>query len=56
MPSNYDNTYHWEYSKPSYDTQEEKLKFQTIKEADYIYEKTVPREPTRVEEVNYIDW
>jgi hypothetical protein len=51
MPSQYDNTYHYEYSKPVYDTPEEKIKFQTIREADYVLETRAPREPTREEEL-----
>lgn len=56
MPSQYDNTYHWEYSKPTYDTVEEELKFKTIREADYVLENKAPREPNRQEELEYLDW
>lgn len=51
MPSQYDNTYHHEYSKPTYDTVEDKIKFQTIREADHVLELRPPREPTREEEL-----
>ena len=51
MPSQYDNSYHYKYSEPTYDTPEDKLKFQAIREADYVLELKPPREPTRAEEV-----
>ncbi|CDW76650.1 UNKNOWN [Stylonychia lemnae] len=56
MPSQYDNTYHFEYSKPTYDTVEDKIKFQTIREADEVLELKTSREPTREEEIQYLDW
>jgi hypothetical protein len=56
MPSQYDTTYHYEYSKPSYDSAEEESKFKAIREADYVLEKRAPREPTREEELEYLDW
>jgi hypothetical protein len=56
MPSQYDNTYHWEYSRPSYDSKEEEEKFKLIREADTVLELKPPREPTRKEELEYIDW
>ena len=56
MPSQYDNTYHYHYSEPVYDTPEDKIKFQTIREADYVLEKKPAREPTREEELQYMDW
>ena len=56
MPSQYDNTYHWQYSKPSYDTPEEEAKFKAIHEADHVLELRPPREPTRKEELDYMEW
>ncbi len=56
MPSQYDNTYHYEFSQPVYDTVEDKKKFQTIREADYVLELAPPREPTREEEKEYMQW
>jgi hypothetical protein len=56
MPSQYDSTYHWEYSKPTYDTPEEEAKFKAIHEADAVFERRPSREPTRAEELEYIDW
>ena len=56
MPSQYDNTYHWEYSKPTYDTVEDEIKFKTIQEADYVFELKPPSEPTRKQELDYIQW
>jgi ornithine cyclodeaminase/alanine dehydrogenase-like protein (mu-crystallin family) len=56
MPSQYDNTYHWEYSKPSYDSVEEEAKFKAIHEADLVFEVTPSREPTREEQLQYLNW
>jgi hypothetical protein len=56
MPSHYDTSYHYEYSKPNYDTLDDKINAQQVKEADYIWEKAPPREPTREEELEYIEW
>ena len=56
MPSNWDNTYHYEYSKPTYDNENERLKQEAIREADYILEPVPPREPTREEELEYMKW
>jgi hypothetical protein len=56
MPSQYDNSYHWEYSKPTYDSLEEEAKFKTIHEADEVLEIRPPREPTHAEELEYLDW
>ena len=51
MPSQYDNTYNFDFSKPVYDTYEDKIKFQTIREADEVLELKPAREPTREEEL-----
>jgi hypothetical protein len=56
MPSQYDNTYHWEFSKPTYDSVEDQIKYQTIKEADYVLEAAPPRLPNREEEKEYMNW
>ena len=56
MPSSYDTSYHNEYSKPTYDTIEDQIKYQTLREADYVLEPAPPREPTREEEVEYLNW
>ena len=53
MPSHYDNSYHYHYSKPNYDTVEDQIKYQTIREADAVLEVAIPREPTRAEEIEY---
>ena len=47
MPSQIDNTYHKLYSKPTYDTVEDQIRQQRIREADYILEAAVPPIPTR---------
>lgn len=56
MPSQYDTTYHWEYSKPTYDTVEEEAKFKAIHESDHVFEIRPVRDPTRAEELEYLDW
>jgi hypothetical protein len=56
MPSQYDNTYHWEHSKPTYDSVEDKSKFDAIREADYIFELAPPSDPTRQDELGYMKW
>lgn len=56
MPSQVDNSYNWEYSRPSFDSPEEELRQQAIHEADTIFEMRPPREPTREEELEYIKW
>ena len=47
MPSFWDNTYHWEYSKPTYDSENDEIKQKAQREADYIFEPAPPREPNR---------
>jgi hypothetical protein len=56
MPSQFDNTYHYEYSKPTFDSEEDRIKFQAQRETDYIFEVRPPREPTREEELQYLEW
>lgn len=56
MPSHYDNTYHYEYSKPTYDDEADKIYHRKVRESDYILEAKPPREPTREEELQYLDW
>ena len=56
MPSSWDSSYNGEYSKPTYDSVEDQIKYQTIREADYVLEVAPPREPTRQEELEYMDW
>ncbi len=56
MPSQFDSSYNWEYSKPSYDTPEEEIKTQKIREADYVFELKPPKEPSRSDELEYMDW
>jgi hypothetical protein len=47
MPSQFDTTYHREYSQPSYDTVENQIRTQRIREADEILELAVPDLPDR---------
>jgi hypothetical protein len=56
MPTQIDNTYHYEFSKPTYDTEADKKKFQIIREADYVLENRPPSEPTRADELQYMEW
>ena len=56
MPSQFDNSYHNEFSKPTYDSDKDKIWYQTMREADYVFELAPPRQPTREEELQYMDW
>jgi hypothetical protein len=56
MPSQFDTSYQNEYAKPTFDSEDDKRKYEIIREADYVLERVVPRLPTRDEEINYIDW
>jgi hypothetical protein len=49
-------SYNSDYSQPTYDSIDDKKKYQEIREADYILEEAVPREPTRNEELAYMEW
>ena len=56
MPTQFDTTYHYKYSEPNYDSLDDKLKAQLIREADSVLEVKPPRSPTREEELEYQDW
>jgi len=56
MPSQFDQTYHREYSKPTYDTVEDQIRQQRIREADEILVPAVPPLPTREQELEYMQW
>ena len=56
MPSQYDTTYHRELSKPNYDTVQDQVRQQKIREADEIFEPAVPGLPSREEEIEYMQW
>lgn len=56
MPTQLDNTYHAEYSKPTYDNVEDLMRFQNIREADEIFEQAVPDLPDRQSELEYMQW
>ena len=56
MPSQIDNTYHREYSKPTYDTVEDQIRQQRIREADEIFEKAIPAQQDRQTELEYMQW
>jgi len=56
MPNWWDNTSNWEYSKPTYDTVEDKIRQQKIREADYILEPRIPALPDRQTEREYMEW
>ncbi len=47
MPSFWDNTINYQYSKPAYDTVEDQIRQQRIREAEYILEPAIPEEPDR---------
>ena len=56
MPSFYDNTYHNVYREPVYDREEDKKKYQLIREADEIFELRAPQAPTKAQEDEYMDF
>ena len=47
MPSYYDETYNKAYSAPTFDSEEDKKMYRLKREAEYIFERTIPRQPTR---------
>ena len=56
MPSQFDNSLNRLYSKPTYDTVEDQVRQQRIREADYILEAAVPEVPDRQTELDYMQW
>lgn len=56
MPSQFDNTLNFHLSKPIYDTTEDQIRQQRIREADYILEANVPEVPDRETELEYMQW
>lgn len=56
MPSTFDNTYHARFVEPVYDTEADRRKFQSIREADEIYELKTPGVPTQDQENAYLDF
>lgn len=56
MPSQTDNTLNKILAQPRYDTVEDQLRQQRIREAEYIFEPVVPAEPDRETELEYMQW
>ena len=56
MPSQTDNTFNNLYAKPVYDTNEDMVRQQRIREADYILEEAIPDLPDRETELEYMHW
>ena len=56
MPSHYDPTYHSRFSKPTYDSEEDKKYYELKREAEEVLELRRPSLPTPEMEVEYIDW
>lgn len=56
MPSNWDNTANFHNSKATYDTVEDQIRQQRIREADYILEPAIPELPDRETEMEYMEW
>ena len=54
--SHWDSSYNAIWSKPSFDTEEDKAKYRAMREADAILEVRKPSMPSRQEEVEYIEW
>ena len=56
MPSQIDNTLHKILAQPKYDTVEDQVRQQRIREAEYILEPAIPAEPDRETELEYMEW
>lgn len=56
MPSQFDNTYHYYYSAPSYDTEADKKFYETKREFETIFERDIPPVPTREMELEYLEF
>ena len=56
MPSQNDNTLNKYLAKPTYDTVEDQVRQQRIREAEYILEPAIPAEPDRETELEYMEW
>ena len=56
MPSYWDNTQNKIYAQPTYDTIEDQIRQQKIREADYIFEEAIPPLPSRETELEYMEW
>jgi hypothetical protein len=51
-----DNTYHRLYAEPTYDTVEDEVRQNLIREADEIFEIATPPLPDREQEIEYMQW
>ena len=56
MPSQFDNSYHAYYRKPTFDDETSQELYQINKEANEVLELRTPDVPTPEQEVEYIDW
>ena len=56
MPSSSDNSLNKYLAKPTYDTVEDQIRQQRIREAEYILEPAIPAEPDREAELEYMEW
>lgn len=56
MPSFYDNTYHNQFRKPVFDTEESKVVINNKRVEDEILERRVPPTPTQAQENEYMDF
>lgn len=56
MPSQFDNTYHYYYAQPHYDTEEDQRVYESKREFETIFEVAVPPLPTREMELEYLDF
>lgn len=56
MPSQFDNSQNRLFSQPTYDTEEDRVRQQRVREADEILEEMIPRLPSREEELEYMEW
>ena len=56
MPSHFDTSYNKQFSRPTYDSEEDRKIYELRREADEVLEMKQPPIPTPEMEVEYIDW
>jgi len=56
MTNTYGNEYNEVFSKPDYDSEEDKKRYQLYREADEVFEMQPPRLPNKEEEDEYMDF
>ncbi len=56
MPSHFDNTYNHIFSAPEYDRDQDKNRYEKIREVDEVLEMSPARLANQSEEDDYVDW